>query len=329
MPDHVFRPSRRRFLKGAAAMGSLLLVSPALALAGDGFYQQTALFMGTIVRIHVYGCPAGLAEQACAEAFAEGRRLEALLTRHASDSPLGVLNAQGSLRDVPAPLAEVLTMSGGIHALSSGAFDPTVLPVLELLESTAGGARPSAQEFARRREKVGFGKIGMGSGIRLQSGMSITLDGIAKGYVAQKMGDALLARGCADYLVNAGGDIIAHGRAAGGRPWQVAIEDPAHGRSYPAVIGLKGGALATSGVYEKPFALDNGSHLIDPYGPAATEAVSVSVLADDGARADALATAFSVMRPADALALARRLEGIEAYFVLRGGVAKKTAGWPA
>ncbi len=327
MPKRDVCPSRRLFLKGAAAMGSVLLVSPVSVFADTGFYQQTSLFMGTIVRISIYGSPAGLAEQACAEAFAEGRRLEAVLTRHASGSPLGVLNSQGSLRDVPLPLAEVLSLSGDIHAMSGGAFDPTVLPVLELLESTEHGVRPGAQAFAQRRSKVGFEKIDRSSGIRLQSGMSVTLDGIAKGYIAQRMGDLLLSRGCPNYLVNAGGDIIAHGTASGGRAWQVAVEDPFRSRRYPSVLAMTGGALATSGVYEKDFSQDNGSHLINPYGAAASDVVSVSVLADSGARADALATAFSVMSLPDALALARKLDGVEAFFVLRSGEERKTSGW--
>ncbi len=329
MPRNTFSPSRRLFVKGAAALGSVLLVSPAAVFAGQAFYQQTSLFMGTIVRIDIAGCPEGLAEQACAEAFAEGRRLEALLTRHSSDSPLGVLNAQGSLRDVPKVLDEVLSLSGAIHDLSAGAFDPTVLPVLELMERSESGARPSAADFERCRELVGFSRIQRSGGLRLQSGMSVTLDGIAKGYIAQRMGDVLASRGCANFLVNAGGDIIARGRPAEGRSWQIAVEDPSRGRSYPAVLAMKGGAVATSGVYEKPFSMDNGSHLIDPSCPAVPGIVSASVIARDGAQADALATAFSVMRPSAALDMAGRMDGVEAFLMLRGGTVAKTAGWPA
>ncbi len=328
MPKRSFSPSRRLFVKGAAALGAVLLVSPAAVLAGQAFYQQTSLFMGTIVRIDIAGCPEGLAEQACAEAFAEGRRLEALLTRHTPDSPLGVLNAQGSLKDVPKALDEVLSLSGVIHGLSAGAFDPTVLPVLELMERSVSGAEPGARDFERCRALVGFSKIERSGGLRLQSGMRVTLDGIAKGYIAQRMGDVLSARGCSNFLVNAGGDIIARGRPSEGRNWQIAIEDPSRGRSYPAVLAMNGGAVATSGVYEKPYSMDNGSHLIDPSCAAVPDVVSASVIARDGARADALATAFSVMRPSDSLDIAGRMDGVEAFLMLRGGTVVKTAGWP-
>ena len=316
--------SRRTFLAGMAALGAAGLWCPLKAAASATHYQQTALFMGTIVRIDIASCPHSLAEEACAAAFAEGMRLESLLTRHRSDSPLGVLNSQGSLSDVPAELSALLDMSGKIHTLSAGAFDPTVLPVLEALEKNA-----AADELARLRAKIGFEKIVRCGTLRVEGGMSVTLDGIAKGYIAQRMSDALSLAGCANHLVNAGGDIVARGMSPGGAPWQVAVEDPAKQGRYPAVLNIADRALATSGVYEKPFAADNGSHLIDPASSCRLQCASASVLAPAGAQADALATAFSIMLPARSLAAAGRLPGVEALLVMQDGRILKSAGWPA
>ena len=316
--------SRRTFLAGMAALGAAGLWCPLKAAASAAHYQQTALFMGTIVRMDIASCPQSLAEEACAAAFAEGMRLEGLLTRHRADSPLGVLNSQGSLRDVPAELSALLDMSREIHTLSSGAFDPTVLPVLEALEKNA-----AADELARVRAKIGFEKIVRDGALRVESGMSVTLDGIAKGYIAQRMSDTLSAAGCANHIVNAGGDIVARGKSPSGAPWHAAIEDPAKQGRYPTALDIADRALATSGIYEKPFASDNGSHLIDPSSPSRLQCASASVLAPTGAQADALATAFSVMPPARSLAAAGRLQGVEALLVMRDGRILRSAGWPA
>ena len=319
---HIY--SRRAFLAGMAALGAAGLWHPMPAAAAAPHYQQTALFLGTIVRIDIASCPMPLAEEACAAAFAEGMRLESLLTRHRPDSPLGVLNSQGSLRDVPAELSALLGMSGEVHKLSGGAFDPTVLPVLEALEDHA-----AADELARIRAKIGFEKIVRDGALRVEGGISVTLDGIAKGYIAQRMSDTLSDAGCTSHLVNAGGDIVARGMSPDGAPWHAAIEDPAKQGHFPAVLKIADRALATSGMYEKPFSADNGSHLIDPASPRRLLCASASVLAPTGAQADALATAFSVMPPAQSLAAAGRLHGVEALLVMQDGRIFRSAGWPA
>ncbi len=319
---HIY--SRRAFLAGMAALGAAGLWHPMPAAAAAPHYQQTALFLGTIVRIDIASCPMPLAEEACAAAFAEGMRLESLLTRHRPDSPLGVLNSQGSLCDVPAELSALLGMSGEVHKLSGGAFDPTVLPVLEALEDHA-----AADELARIRAKIGFEKIVRDGALRVEGGISVTLDGIAKGYIAQRMSDTLSGAGCTSHLVNAGGDIVARGMSPDGAPWHAAIEDPAKQGHFPAVLKIADRALATSGMYEKPFSADNGSHLIDPASPRRLLCASASVLAPTGAQADALATAFSVMPPAQSLAAAGRLHGVEALLVMQDGRIFRSAGWPA
>ncbi len=322
-PVHTY--SRRAFLAGMAALGAAELWRPLQSAAAMTAYQQTALFMGTIVRIDIASCPRQLAEEASAAAFAEGMRLESLLTRHRTDSPLGVLNSQGSLADVPAELSGLLDMSAGIYKLSGGAFDPTVLPVLDALERSVR----SEAELARLREKIGFNKIARTGGIHIEDGMAITLDGIAKGYIAQRMSDVLTSKGCANHLVNAGGDIVARGQASFGTPWQIAVEDPAKHGGFPSVLRMTNRSLATSGVYERAFSADNGSHLIDPASAGKLGVLSASVLAPTGAQADALATAFSIMPSRQAIAIAERVHGVEAFIILSNGSILKTSGWPA
>ena len=316
--------SRRTFLLGMAALGLAGLFPARSAMAFPG-YHETSLFMGTIVRIDIASCPVSLGQDACAAAFAEGKHLEALLTRHNACSPLGVLNSQGSLSDVPQELLGLLDLSADVHAISGGAFDPTILPVLLALENGS----VSKAELLKLRSKIGFSRMQRGSRIRLQDGMAVTLDGIAKGYIAQCMSDVLTRAGCASHIVNAGGDIVARGLSYASKPWRVAIEDPAKQGRYPSVLHMSNRSLATSGTYERTYSGGNGSHLVDPARDGRLLTSSVSVLAPQGAQADALATAFSVMDPRLSLAAAQRLPGVDAFIVLADGSTCKTAGWPA
>lgn len=324
--------TRRFFLGGAAACGAMCLV-PRVGLAAADTkqcYQQTALFMGTIVRIDIAQAVESQAQDAVEKAFAEGRRLEKLLTRFDASSPLGVLNTQGSLRDVPAPVQLLLDCSRDIYAVSEGAFDPTILPVLSALEEGRANKRriPDA-ELIEREKYVGFERIDRRQGVHIATGMGITLDGIAKGWIAQRMSELLVAEGCVNHIVNAGGDISAKGVNAEGHPWQIAIEDPLLGGRYPSSVTVSNGVLATSGVYEQTFDNGGGSHLVIPRTRSVPDVVSASVLATDGALADALATALCVMEPSRALQLASHLSGVEACLVLKTGTLLMTKGWKA
>lgn len=325
MTIHRPRPTRRSFLAGLLSCGLAAgCLRPLETLAATGNHRQTALFMGTFVTIDAVGVSAAHADDAMAAAFAEGRRLEALLTRHDAAAPLGVLNAQGRLSDVPGELRCVLDAAADMHAASHGAFDPTILPVLDALASGA-----SEREAARLYGSVDYTRLERGHDLVLPAGMAVTLDGIAKGQVAQAMSDALYRHGVRDHLVNAGGDIVARGCPEKGRRWRVAVEDPAHRGRYPSVIELGDAAIATSGVYEQKVGAAGADHLVLPATRSWSETVSASVIAPAGARADALATAFSVMAPNDALRTAARLPGVSLCLVLASGRVRTSPGWPA
>lgn len=321
--------SRRHFLAALSAFGLTHALAPKV-LASARSWQQTALLMGTFVRIDVAGCSPAQAEDAVQAAFARGRELEAELTRHDASSPLGVLNAQGSLQDVPASLSLMLERSRLVHAVTKGSFDPSILPLLEALQAaTASRRRLSSAEMHDLLGRVDYQKVQTGSTVRLGTGMSLTLDGIAKGYIAQEMSTTLAQAGCTSHLVNAGGDIVAMGRPEDAPAWRIAIQSPfSHGRAR-GVVALNNAALATSGVYEQKLAQASQSHLVIPRTLNRPDAISASVLAPDGAMADALATAFSVLPPARVLQCCASLRGVEAMLVLADGRIVRSKGWPA
>ena len=291
------RYSRRSFLQavlagggylGAAAVLSALPVAPAFA-SGRGstddnetIVTQTILLMGTIVSISVAQASSNHAAEAIGRAFAQARRMEGVFTRFSDASPLGVTNRSGSLKDVPPELAALLQTSRQMHGLTSGAFDPTVLPILHLLENRrAGGSLLSAAEIREALELVGVEHMQLNDGhLQLErQGMALTLDGIAKGHIVDAMSRELDAAQCPNHCINAGGDIAVKGRKAGGAPWRIAIEDPRKHGKYPQVVELMAGGIATSGVYEVFYdAARSRSHLIYPAtGQDAAEASATVV----------------------------------------------------
>ncbi|WP_291441473.1 FAD:protein FMN transferase [Desulfovibrio sp.] len=337
--------SRRHFLRfalvGAGMLGAapLLSLAPSAALArafgSEETYTRTALFMGTMVTITVAGASAEQAGEAVNAALALGRNMADILTRFSASGPLGQLNASTSLNDTPPELMHLMQRSQQMYARTGGAFDPTVLPLLHLLESRREQkAQKHLQldqaELRNALEMVGMERVHAdGSSLRLErQGMGITLDGIAKGYIADAISHSLNSGGYPNHCVNAGGDIAVNGGKAKGQPWRIAIEDPYGKSAYPQVIEVYDGAVGTSGIYEIFYNADaSRNHLVNPVTGASAGLASVTVTAPDCLTADALATAMAVMPPREALHLADSLPGCACCLLRHDGLTQCSRNW--
>jgi hypothetical protein len=169
--------------------------------------------------------------------------------------------------------------------------------------STAGGKlyldqTPVAEAGGRglvdyRRIEVDAGRIAFA-----RRGMAVTLNGIAQGYITDRISALLRARGFDNVLVNLG-EFRALGGHADGAPWRVAVPDPVQPWRRLRTLALADAALATSGGYGTQFdAAGRHHHLFDPRdGRSAGFYRSVSVLAPDATTADALSTGLSILEP--------------------------------
>jgi thiamine biosynthesis lipoprotein len=112
------------------------------------------------------------------------------------------------------------------------------------------------------------------------------LDGVVKGWAADRAARSLAASGLRDFCLNAGGDVAVSGSPGAGRPWNVGVRSPDDAGALLAVLEVRGGGVATSGAYER------GAHIVDGRTGAAAEGLrSATVVADDLTTADLLATA--------------------------------------
>ena len=322
------RLTRRDAIRIGAAAGvgatfAVGLGSGLARLAGIHRVRRTVPAMGTVVTLTVDHVDAAAARDMLDSALAEMRRLEAILTRHRPEAPLGTLNRTGRIDRAPEELHRVLGVGLRVAARTSGAFDPTVLPVLRSWERARerGRPRPDDAEVDGAARRVGYHGVRiLDEGLALdEPGMAITLDGIAKGYVVDRIVATLVRSGADRVLVDAGGDVGSGGDIARD-PWTVALADPAE-HAPVGFVELNGGAVATSGGEGQSFTEDRSHHhIIDPRtGRSPSEVRSASVTAPTAMEADALSTALLVLGPEEGRALVGSTPGVGAVVVARTG----------
>ena len=323
--------TRRKFLGMASIAGAgLWLGVPGLAQAA--VTRESRVMLGTFVDISLAGVTSMQADDALGLAFAEAARLEGIFSRYDSATPVSELNRAGRLRDAPAELVQVLHHSQATANLTAGGFDITVQPIVDLFRAhsnPSGSMTLDKTELRAARELVDFrGVCVSGADISFdRTGMGITLDGIAKGYIADGIAKTLTASGVKNYLINAGGDIMAAGFKEPGIPWRVAIQSPTSA-AYADTFAFSNKAIATSGSYEAYYdALHLHHHLINPASGASPFVGSVTVLADTVMEADAIATALSVLPPSDALRCIQKLPKAECCILSPDGRKYASPGW--
>lgn len=339
--QNLCNPQRRSFLKlsgllGLGAASAALLPTPQAeaVLFGPKEYKvsETRLSMGSFLSITAIHPSRDEAQHAIGLAWEEVDRLGKLLSRHDASTPLSHLNRTGALPQGQMEVVEVVARSLYHHKQTGGAFDITVKPALDLYqERFAAGRKPSEAEIAALLPRIGSEHIRFGEGkvSFAREGMGITLDGIAPGYIVDRISELLTRNGVSNHLINCSGDIRTSGMAAKGKPWTVAIQDPAKNKNYPEIVKMGTGAICTSGDYELFYDKEKlFNHIVNARtGHSPVQSASVTVKAQSVMDADALSTALFVMKPAEGLAFINSRPGLACLLVNHDGGIKKSAGW--
>jgi FAD:protein FMN transferase len=330
--------TRRQALKITAVAGVSLAfggtaVSGLLRLARLKQVRATRTRMGTRVTVTVVHPDEGAARSMVDAAFAEMERLEDILSRHRRGTALDRLNRDGSLEGAPEELLTVLRASQEFSALSSGAFDSTVEPVLALYEADVWGSGrlPAAEEVQAALALVDYRQVEIdGHDVRLgRPGMAITLDGIAKGFIVDRTVAVLTEAGAERVMVEAAGDVASSGTDAELDGWRLAIQDPRDASGVLGIVRMDGGGMATSGDYIESFTDDRTlHHILDPRTGRSPGAVSgATVIAPSAMTADALSTTVLVLGPERGLALVEKLDGVEGLVVTKTGEILTSSGF--
>jgi len=219
----------------------------------------------------------------------------------------------------------VLKKSQEIFEITGGAFDPTVMP---LVNAWGFGPEeremPDSSEVERLKKLVNFNFIAFDTlhVWKKKPGVQLDFSAIAKGYGVDVVGAFLSGKGIKNYLVDIGGEITCKGINDRGTSWTTGIEDPLvqfNERKIVAIIEVSNKAIATSGNYRN-FYIKEGkkyAHTISPYTgyPVQHSLLSATVIADDCMTADGFATAFMVLGVDPSIQILDDHPELDAYFI--------------
>ncbi|MDF1558047.1 MAG: FAD:protein FMN transferase [ANME-2 cluster archaeon] len=281
--------------------------------------SQSRQMMGTIVTIEIIGTSTD-AQDAINSAFNEIDRIEGLMSTYDPKSEISILNIEGKISNTSEDFIYVIEQSIHYGDISSGAFDISIKPILDLWKNKINaGEFPTGQDINETLLLVNYSNISLNNGtISFQmEGTSITVDGIAKGYAVDQAVMTLKSSGYTNGFVNAGGDGMYFGTKPDGSKWIVGIRNPDNKSDSVVVMEISDMAVATSGNYERYFNESARlSHISDPRTGYSSEGLmSVTVIAGSAMEADALATAVFVLGPGSGLDLIENTENTECFLI--------------
>lgn len=291
------------------------------------YYQNQGKVFGTYYNIR-YEATANL-ENEIEEAFGAFDNSLSMFNPHS------ILSAVNANRDTTtnAYVESMWAEAARVHALSDGAFDITVAP---LVNYWGFGRRRVAgdEQFAVNTKQidsllsfVGFDKVQLEDHRIIKSDPRVQIDGgaVAKGQACDVIAEVLRQNGCENYLVEIGGEVVVHGKNDKGNPWHIGITKPNINNEgvqeeLQEILAITDICIATSGNYRNYYYADGErrSHTIDPRTgwPVQHSLLSATVVSSTCMRADALATACMVLGAEKALDMIARAEDAACYLIV-------------
>ena len=283
-------------------------------------FEETREKMGTYVNIVIY-----TADDNALDIIDDGFNVideqSKISSNYDPESSVSKLNQAGHINDAPLELIELVSLSIEYNQVSNGAFDISIDPVLKLWSE---GLWQESEEVQQQKiyealKLVDSGMISVdGQNITFEKdGMSVTLGGIAKGYIVDKVLESIQNAGIKNALVNAGGDIATMGKKPDGREWIISLENPDNPDEKIASFSVEDKAVTTSGNYYRYFDPEGEfHHIIDPRtGYSTNECISVTVVTENATIADILSTSAFVLGPDDGMKLIEELNDVEALII--------------
>lgn len=299
---------RRRVIKlMAATMVASAVPAAVMAKVPDGrLHQWHGFALGAEVSLQLYHNDARAAQRIIEKSVKIIRHMEGLFSLYQSRSQLATLNRHGVLYDPDKAFVDLLQTADDISQKTSGAFDITVQPLWQFYKTRFSGKDRKAPLLSNALREVfsliDYQKIHISPGeISFgRRGMAATLNGIAQGYVTDRVSDYLKAEGLTSVLVDIG-EYRALGPQADGSPWRIGLMEPQNMAGLSHILDISQGAVATSsGIGDIFDERGEFHHMFDPRtGKSSHRYLSVTVTAPEATLADGLSTAFCAMSVAD------------------------------
>ena len=309
----------RRLLFIACSL--LLLVS----CAQKEYRQNTNFVFGTIYNI-TYQSDRDLQQ----EIEAELMKVDGEFSMFNPQSTVARINSGDSTVERSEMFNEIYQLAQTVSKETDGAFDITVAPLVKAFgfgRKSDQVASISSQTIDSIRAFVGFEKVQLVDHKVVKDDPRVQIDGgaVAKGQACDMIAEVLREHGCTNYLVDIGGEVVAHGVNDKGQAWHIGITKPninneGAQEELQEILAVSDICMATSGNYRNYYYADGErrSHTIDPRTgyPVQHSLFSATVVSSTCMRADALATACMVLGAEEALAMIARAEDAACYFIV-------------
>ena len=294
--------------------------------------SRVQYLMGTLCEIRAFGSDESKLSQAVTTAFEEISRLEKILSTYRQESEVSRVNKLAALsrQSCSTDFLEILLLSRHYAAVTGGAFDATVGPLIRLWDIQGHGAIPKDAAIEQALSVVGYpwlrldkdaGTVQFG-----KQGMELDFGGIGKGYALDKATDILKKHKIKSALLNFGGNILAVGAPPKEKAWAIHVGDPRQPDKALFRLGISDASVSTSSQMERAKSIKGKriGHILDPRsgGPVDFEG-SVTVIAPTATEADAFSTALLVMGPEKGLAFMREQKQGAVFYL----VPSKDRGW--
>lgn len=295
----------------------------------DRRVERSVYALGTRCTVSLfYTAPLPFDPDAVFEAVSDRlQTIEQVMSANRADSQLSAINnAAGKNPVAVAPaLFSLIKKSIGFAHKTDSAFNPAIGALVKLWGIGFKNEQLPAADAIQAASALTDWKT-----VRLNSsdtsvflpiaGMELDLGGIAKGYAADEIAKILRSMGVERAIINIGGTVIVLGKKNRTQLWKIGIKDPRrHDGGAVLSAALSNAAFVTSGSYERFFEQDGKRyhHILDATTgyPAVSDLVSVTIIGENGADADALATACFVLGKKKSLALLKTLPQINAVFI--------------
>ena len=259
-------------------------------------------------------------------------RYENLFSRTIPASDISRINSAGGEAVAVAPeTAQMVARALTYCEKSGGVFDVTA-GCLTRLWDFHQGIVPEQQTLQQAVQRVDWRTVNVFQEndtwyVQLADpAAALDVGGIAKGWIADELGKYLQRKGFEDFLINLGGNVLAHGHNAQGKPWTIGITNPFPDQSENVVVRCTGESVVTSGTYERCFQ-KNGvlmHHILDPQTgfPVVTDAVGATIVCEKSIDAEGFSTTALALGVESGLAFCKaQPEIISAIFIdVRGNV---------
>ncbi|MBR5586453.1 MAG: FAD:protein FMN transferase [Clostridia bacterium] len=238
-------------------------------------------------------------------------------------SPIKKFNSlpQGASLEISPEMAKMISDCNTVSKFTDGAFDITTSALSDLWDIKNATAPPSGADISAALEKTGWNKISLSGTNLTKTTAELDFGGILKGVAADKAREIANKYEIKKGIINLGGNVCLIG-SKGKSPWTVGIVNPFSSGEVYLTVNAENTNVITSGAYQRYFEHDGKTyhHILSPQTgyPVENDIASVTVVSDNGTRADALSTAIFVSGTEKGMEIAKNY-GVEVIIIKKDG----------